>query len=244
MTDAAEHGSHTVFVKGVSFAVEKDALEEAFGNVGPIRNCFLVRKKGEERHKGCGYVQFALREDAAAAVQQMQGAELGGRKLKVHFRVSSPENFSERLWDQFRDVLPAVPLSVTRRRARASQVEFAEKRPPLAERKRKAEDGGDPAAAAKAPRLAEKKGEASAVADRAGTKPVKKANAPRQQQTKSPGDVMRAAAAAEKQRLVMTVAVGGIPPGRRDHVTKLSMSAGKVKTASQQHSSVPLVHVC
>ena len=36
-----------------------------------------------QQHKGCGYVQFALREDAASAVQQLQHSVLGGRKLKV-----------------------------------------------------------------------------------------------------------------------------------------------------------------
>lgn len=84
MAENAEQRSRTVFVKGIAYGVEKDALEEAFAAVGPVRNCFIVRTKGEQQHKGYGYVQFAITQDAATAVQQLQGTVLGGRKLKVH----------------------------------------------------------------------------------------------------------------------------------------------------------------
>jgi RNA recognition motif-containing protein len=83
MEDSAEQRSRTLFVKGISYGVEKDSLEDAFTAVGPVRNCFIVRTKGETQHKGCGYVQFALREDAAAALKQLQHTVLGGRKIKV-----------------------------------------------------------------------------------------------------------------------------------------------------------------
>ena len=81
--DTPETTSRTVFVRGVSFSSGKDELEKAFEAIGPVRKCFLVQAKGEAKHKGYGYVQFALREDAAAAVRQLQGFSLGGRKLKV-----------------------------------------------------------------------------------------------------------------------------------------------------------------
>lgn len=81
--DTPEAASRTLFVRGISFSAGKDEVEQAFEAVGPVRKCFLVQAKGEVKHKGYGYVQFALREDAAAAVQQIQGATLAGRKLKV-----------------------------------------------------------------------------------------------------------------------------------------------------------------
>ncbi len=83
MAETAEQRSRTVFVKGIAYGIEKDALEEAFAAVGPVRNCFIVRAKGEQEHKGYGYVQFALTDDAAAAIKQLQHCVLGGRKLKV-----------------------------------------------------------------------------------------------------------------------------------------------------------------
>ncbi len=59
--ETPEAASRTVFVRGISYAVGQDALEEAFGAVGPVRKCFLVKSKTEDKHKGYGYVQFALR---------------------------------------------------------------------------------------------------------------------------------------------------------------------------------------
>ena len=81
--DTPEATSRTVFVRGISFSSGKDDVEKAFEAVGPVRKCFLVQAKGDAKHKGYGYVQFALREDAAAAVRQLHSSSLGGRKLKV-----------------------------------------------------------------------------------------------------------------------------------------------------------------
>jgi len=112
------------------------------------------------------------------------------------------------------------------------QVDFAAARPPLAERKRKAEEQDAPAEAKKAPKKAPAKPAAAAAeAPAAAQPPQQKPAAQRpakQQRGKAQPDRQLSAAAAEKQRLVLTVAVGGIPPGRRDAVLKLAAGAGKV----------------
>ena len=115
-------------------------------------------------------------------------------------------------------------------------MEFATKRPPLAERKRKAEEQSGPAASAKAPRTgkgADKPTAAVPMVKAAQQKPMTARVHQPKPAVATPGRVKAAAggrnaATAEKQRLVMTVAIGGIPPGRRDAVTKLAMSVGKV----------------
>jgi RNA recognition motif-containing protein len=78
-----EHAGRTVFVRNVSYDVDDKALEEAFNEVGPVRQAFLVKEKGSQRHKGYGYVQFALEMDADRAVQELHGHALQGRALKV-----------------------------------------------------------------------------------------------------------------------------------------------------------------
>mmetsp|Transcript_3372 Transcript_3372/g.9016 ORF Transcript_3372/g.9016 Transcript_3372/m.9016 type:complete len:592 (-) Transcript_3372:658-2433(-) len=75
--------NRTVFVRGVAFSVDQQPFEEAFSDVGPVKQCFLVRDKGAPKHKGCGFVQYALPEDAQRALQEMNGRMLGGRKLQV-----------------------------------------------------------------------------------------------------------------------------------------------------------------
>ncbi len=79
----AQKDARTVFIRGVSFeATEKD-LEEVFSDVGPVKQCFLVKVKGQPTHRGFGFVQYSLPEDAERAVEELQGKSVKGRKLKV-----------------------------------------------------------------------------------------------------------------------------------------------------------------
>lgn len=77
--------SRTVFIRGVSYATDEKALEDAFTDIGPVRSCFLVRNRGEAKHKGFGFVQFAIQEDAERAAQELNGKVICGRKLQVSF---------------------------------------------------------------------------------------------------------------------------------------------------------------
>jgi nucleolar protein 4 len=41
----------TVFVKGVSYELADQDVEQAFSEIGPVRKCFLLQGKGH--HKVC-----------------------------------------------------------------------------------------------------------------------------------------------------------------------------------------------
>eukprot|EP00201_Polytomella_parva_P021603 CAMPEP_0175044794 /NCGR_PEP_ID=MMETSP0052_2-20121109/4028_1 /TAXON_ID=51329 ORGANISM="Polytomella parva, Strain SAG 63-3" /NCGR_SAMPLE_ID=MMETSP0052_2 /ASSEMBLY_ACC=CAM_ASM_000194 /LENGTH=309 /DNA_ID=CAMNT_0016308179 /DNA_START=46 /DNA_END=972 /DNA_ORIENTATION=+ len=73
----------TIFVRGVSFKASDKDLEETFSDVGPVKQCFLVKDPGSDNHKGFGFVQYALEEDAHKAVSLFDGKDMFGRKLKV-----------------------------------------------------------------------------------------------------------------------------------------------------------------
>ncbi|CAI7816604.1 unnamed protein product, partial [Closterium sp. NIES-53] len=74
-------------------------LEGFFSTVGPIRKCFLVAQRGAETHRGMGFVQYALAEDAERAVRELGGKRLEGRPLAVELakkRASLGERLAKR----------------------------------------------------------------------------------------------------------------------------------------------------
>ena len=81
--EAAKRDKRTVFVRGIPFSTGPEEFEAHFSELGPVRTSFLVKDKAQTGHKGFGFVQFALPEDAQKAAEQLHNTELHGRKLKV-----------------------------------------------------------------------------------------------------------------------------------------------------------------
>ena len=89
-TSTTAQDARTVFVRGLDAAVTDDILSSTFSAIGPVKHAFLVKKRAAPgaiqlttHHKGFGFVQFALEEDAVRAVQEMNGTRLSGRVMKV-----------------------------------------------------------------------------------------------------------------------------------------------------------------
>jgi RNA recognition motif-containing protein len=72
-----------VFVGNLSFDTTREEIEALFAPVGEIAELFLPLDRDSGRPRGFAFVTFASSESAAAAIQKLDGAELGGRNLRV-----------------------------------------------------------------------------------------------------------------------------------------------------------------
>ncbi|KAL3462885.1 hypothetical protein BJX64DRAFT_287864 [Aspergillus heterothallicus] len=76
----------TVYVGGLDQAVTVQTLAEAFVPFGEVVDITLPKPdlpNSNELHRGFGYVEFDLPEDAKEAIDNMDGSELYGRTIKV-----------------------------------------------------------------------------------------------------------------------------------------------------------------
>lgn len=72
-----------LYVGNLPYRMTDEELANAFSKAGPVTDVTIVIDRETNRSRGFGFVEMATDEAAAAALQQMNGAEVGGRTLKV-----------------------------------------------------------------------------------------------------------------------------------------------------------------
>lgn len=82
----------TLYVGGLDERVTKDVFRAAFIPFGDILDVYIPLDHASGKHRGFGFVQYESAEDAEAAVDNMNHAELYGRVLKVNY--SHPNKIS------------------------------------------------------------------------------------------------------------------------------------------------------
>ena len=74
-----------MFVSGISWGIEWQDLKDAFKEFWEVLHAKIIKDRETGKSRGFGFVEFATVEDAAAAKEAMDGAELDGRVIKVDF---------------------------------------------------------------------------------------------------------------------------------------------------------------
>lgn len=76
--------STKLYVGNLSFQTTSEDLQELFGQAGTVSSASVVEDRMTGRSRGFAFVEMSTPEEAAAAIEQMNGREVGGRALKVN----------------------------------------------------------------------------------------------------------------------------------------------------------------
>jgi RNA recognition motif-containing protein len=73
-----------LYVGNLSFRTTSEELKEAFAAVGTVESASVIEDRDTGRSRGFAFVEMATPEEAAAAIEQFNGKDFGGRNLTVN----------------------------------------------------------------------------------------------------------------------------------------------------------------
>jgi RNA recognition motif-containing protein len=73
-----------LYVGNLSFNTSNEDLQNLFAGAGTVESASVVEDRETGRSRGFGFVEMSSREEGAAAIQQFNGREVGGRALNVN----------------------------------------------------------------------------------------------------------------------------------------------------------------
>ena len=76
--------SMKLYVGNLSFQTSSDDLQELFAQSGTVESANVVEDRDTGRSRGFGFVEMASREEGEAAINTLNGKEVGGRALTVN----------------------------------------------------------------------------------------------------------------------------------------------------------------
>lgn len=83
----------TIYVGGLADEVTDKLLSDAFIAFGDLVDIQMPVDYESQKHRGFAFIEFESAEDAAAAVDNMNDAELYGRTIRVN--VAKPQRIKE-----------------------------------------------------------------------------------------------------------------------------------------------------
>lgn len=72
-----------IYVGSIFYEVNEETVRSSFSPFGPIRQITMSWDAATNKHKGFAFIEFETPEAAQLALEQMNGALLGGRNIKV-----------------------------------------------------------------------------------------------------------------------------------------------------------------
>ena len=73
-----------IYVGNLSYQLSEDDLRDAFGEFGEVTSARIIFDRETNRSKGFGFVEMSDDDAAKAAIEALDGTELGQRTLRVN----------------------------------------------------------------------------------------------------------------------------------------------------------------
>lgn len=73
-----------IFVGSLPFSLQEAELQGVFEEYGEVSSCKIITDKFSGRSKGFGFIEMADDEAAKKAIEELNGAEIGGRAIVVN----------------------------------------------------------------------------------------------------------------------------------------------------------------
>jgi cold-inducible RNA-binding protein len=73
-----------LYVGNLSFRTTSEELRDAFAAVGTVESASVIEDRDTGRSRGFAFVEMGTAEEAAAAIEQFNGKDFGGRNLTVN----------------------------------------------------------------------------------------------------------------------------------------------------------------
>jgi RNA recognition motif-containing protein len=76
--------STKLYVGNLSFHTTSQELQQLFAQAGTVESANVVEDRDTGRSRGFAFVEMSTQDEAASAIEQFNGKEVGGRALKVN----------------------------------------------------------------------------------------------------------------------------------------------------------------
>ncbi|MDZ7805713.1 MAG: RNA-binding protein [Gracilimonas sp.] len=73
-----------IYIGNLSYDVSSEQLKEVFEAYGDVSSAKVITDRNSGRSKGFGFVEMDNKAEAEAAIEQLDGAEIDGRPVKVN----------------------------------------------------------------------------------------------------------------------------------------------------------------
>ncbi len=76
--------NNKLYVGNLSYSVRDEDLQQQFSSFGHVQSAKVMMERDSGRSKGFGFVEMSNSDEAEAAIQGMNGKNMGGRDLTVN----------------------------------------------------------------------------------------------------------------------------------------------------------------